>query len=66
MEVYTQYVEATAGLESDKDKDGKTVTSRQEKVWAEIHKLPLSKKQKDALHYAAGYKESSLDDAPWH
>lgn len=67
LDVYTRYVEATADLESDKDKDGKTIAnSKRDKVWAEIHKLPISKKQKDALHYAAGYKESSLEDAPWH
>ena len=67
LDIYTRYVEATANLESDKDKDGKTIAnSKREKVWAEIHKLPISKKQKDALHYAAGYKESSLDEAPWH
>ncbi|MBR2311327.1 MAG: hypothetical protein IKA47_12490 [Oscillospiraceae bacterium] len=67
LDVYTRYVEATADLESDKDEDGKTIAnSKRDKVWAEIHKLPISKKQKDALHYAAGYKESSLEDAPWH
>ena len=67
LDIYTRYVEATADLEGDKDEDGKTIAnSKRDKVWAEIHKLPISKKQKDALHYAAGYKESSLEDAPWH
>ena len=67
LDIYTRYVEATADLESDKDEDGKTIAnSKRNKVWAEIHKLPISKRQKDALHYAAGYKESSLEDAPWH
>ena len=44
--------------ETDKDKDGSPIqSSERKKVWAVIHSLPLSDKQKDALHYAAGYAE---------
>jgi len=30
-----------------------------------IHSLPIGKKQKDALYFAEGWKESTLDEAPW-
>ena len=63
LEVYTQYVEQTKDLTNDEDEGGQ---SKQEKVWGVIHSLPISRKQKDALHYASGYKESSLDEAPWN
>lgn len=67
QEVYARYAEEIKGLESDKDEDGEPIDgSVREKVWAVINGLPLSKKQKDALHYASGYKESSLNDAPWN
>ena len=46
--------------------DGYSGDGKQEKVWAYIDGLPLSDSQKDALHYAAGYKESSLKKTPWH
>lgn len=39
---------------------------KQERVWAYINRLPISDRQKDALHYAAGYTESSLGKTPWH
>lgn len=63
LEAYTQFVEQTKDLTSDEDEGGQ---SKQEKVWTVIHGLPLSRKQKDALHYASGYKESSLDETPWN
>ena len=31
-----------------------------------IHRLRLTAKQKDSLYYAFGWKESTIDDAPWH
>ena len=46
---------------SDFSGDGK-----QQRVWDYINSLPLSTAQKDQLHYAAGYKESSLEKTPWH
>lgn len=46
---------------SDFSGDGK-----QQRVWDYINSLPLSTVQKDQLHYAAGYKESSLAKTPWH
>lgn len=39
---------------------------RQEQVWAYIDSMPLTSAQKDALHLAAGYKESTLSKTPWH
>ena len=46
---------------SDFSGDGK-----QQRVWDYINSLPLSTAQKDQLHYAAGYMESSLAKTPWH
>lgn len=46
---------------SDFSGDGK-----QQRVWDYFNSLPLSTAQKDQLHYAAGYKESSLAKTPWH
>ena len=31
-----------------------------------IDSMQISNSQKTALYYAAGYKESTLDDAPWY
>jgi hypothetical protein len=46
---------------SDFSGDGK-----QQRVWDYINSLPLSTAQKDQLHYAAGYKASTLSKTPWH
>ena len=46
---------------SDFSGDGK-----QQRVWDYINSLPLSTAQKDQLHYAAGYKDSTLSKTPWH
>lgn len=40
--------------------------SRQERVWALIDSMRLSNRQKDVLHLAAGYKDSTLSKTPWH
>ena len=31
-----------------------------------INSLPITKAQKDALYYAEGWAESTIDEAPWH
>lgn len=43
-----------------------TGDGRQEMVWSYINSMPLTSAQKDALHLAAGYKESTLSKTPWH
>lgn len=40
--------------------------SRQERVWALIDSMRLTNRQKDMLHLAAGYKDSTLSKTPWH
>lgn len=40
--------------------------SRQERVWALIDSMRLTNRQKDVLHLAAGYKDSTLSKTPWH
>ena len=39
---------------------------KQERIWAYINSMPLTSAQKDTLHLAAGYKESTLSKTPWH
>lgn len=53
--------------ESDKDKNGQTVSgSKRDKVAEYIDSLRISDRKKDALYLAMGYSESTLMDAPWH
>ena len=67
IEDYLDFKAQTSGLTGDKDKNGKTISgSKKAKVLAVINSLPISSKQKDALYYAAGYKQSTLHEAPWH
>ena len=46
--------------------DGYSGDGRQEQDWAYIDSLPLTSAQKDALHLAAGYKDTTLYKTPWH
>lgn len=39
---------------------------RQERVWTLIDSMRLTNRQKDVLHLAAGYKDSTLSKTPWH
>ena len=62
---FLEFKRATDGLSADKV-FGKTVSgSKKAKVLAAIDAMDISSIQKTALYYAAGYKESTLDDAPW-
>ena len=64
---YVDFREATQDMTADKDANGKTISgSKKEKVLTAIDAMPVSNEQKTALYYAEGYKESTLDDAPWH
>lgn len=54
---YVAFLRAISGFSGD---------GKQQRVWDYINSLPLSTAQKDQLHYAAGYKESSLAKTPWH
>lgn len=65
-EVYVEFLEETADLQADRTASGKVVTnSKKQKVLAAIDGLDITKEQKTALYYAAGYKESTLTEAPW-
>ena len=62
---YLEFKRATNDLSADKV-NGKTVSgSKKAKVLAAIDAMDISDSQKTELYYAAGYKESTLDDAPW-
>ena len=66
-EEYVSFREATDGIEADRDKNGKVVSnSKREKALDIIDDMDLTVEQKNALYYAAGYKQSTLYSAPWY
>lgn len=66
-QLYVNFKIATSDVTSDKDENGKTVTnSKKEKIMYIIDQMGVDNDTKDALYYAAGYKESTIGDAPWH
>ena len=50
---------------SDYDASGKEIVRKKDKVMGNIDDFVLTPAQKDALYYAFGYKESTIDEAPW-
>lgn len=67
-EQYITFREETSGLSADKTLAGTSITgSLKRKVLDYIDAIPgLNNAQKNALYFAAGYPESTLDDAPWY
>lgn len=65
--VYFDFYDALRGMESKKDANGKAIDgqSKKDQGMAYIDRLPLSRSQKDAL-YLTQWKESTIDEAPWH
>lgn len=64
---YVEFAVNKATMTSDKDKDGKTISgSKKTKILNYIDSLSLTAAQKDILYYAAGYKKSTIYNAPWH
>lgn len=65
-EVFYDAFQFEKNASSDKDENGKTISgSKKAKIMDYINNLPISKSQKDAL-YLCWYKETTIDDAPWH
>ena len=65
--VFVGYKVLTSGLTGDKDAEGNTISgSKKAKVLDAINSMDIDSETKDALYYAAGYKESTIRDAPWH
>lgn len=63
---YITFRANTGVMTSDKDEDGKTISgTKKKKVLDYIDSMDVDAAAKDALYYAAGYKESTIDDAPW-
>lgn len=63
---YWEYKMATNGIQADRAGNGKTIAgSKKQKVLTAIDSLDITKEQKTALYYAAGYAESTLTEAPW-
>lgn len=67
LKQYMAFLNATSEFESSKDANGNDIKgqTKQYKVWAYINSLKISREQKNALHFAAGYAETSLGKAPW-
>ena len=62
-EVYVEFLEETADLQADRAGNGKAIAgSKKQKVLAAIDALDITKEQKTALYYAAGYAESTLTE----
>lgn len=66
-EQFVSFREGVSGLSADKGPTGKTISgSLKRKVMQFIDSMDLNNAQKTALYYAAGYAQSTLDDAPWY
>lgn len=67
-EQYITFREETSSLSADKTLAGTSIPgSLKHKVLDYIDAIPnLNNAQKNALYFAAGYAESTLDDAPWY
>ncbi|MDY3690828.1 MAG: hypothetical protein SO072_02540 [Dysosmobacter sp.] len=63
---YVEFKRATDGLAADKVNGKAVAGSKKAKVMAAIDAMQISNSQKTALYYAAGYKKSTLDEAPWY
>lgn len=64
---YVGFKQATSGISADQDSGGKTISgSKKKKILQAIDEMDLNRDQKTALYYAAGYKEITLDEAPWY
>lgn len=62
---YVEYIEGTAGIESDL-KNGEPVSgSRKQKVLTYIDRMLIPNAHKDLLYALAGYSASTISDAPW-
>ena len=67
FDTYYKKVESS-GLELDvylEYREKRAAYSKKEDILKIIDSLPVGRKQKDALYFAEGWKESTLDDAPW-
>lgn len=63
---YIDFLAGTWNMEADKDENGKSISgSKKVKVLDYIDDMDISDMEKDLLYYAAGYKESTIDEAPW-
>ena len=65
LDVFMQFVNGTAGLETKYDDWGDVELSKRDQVLEVIDSLPLTWQQKDALYLAAGYSENNIWDVPW-
>lgn len=68
-DVYVKYKADTKDFSSEYDANGKEINgqTKKDKFMSYIDGLNLTNPQKDALYFASGYSESTLEkDAPWH
>ena len=65
MDMYAQFLTKTKDLADIKDANGKVKLTKQDQVIDVIDALPITRRQKNALFLAAGYKESTLSKVRW-
>ena len=67
LNTYYEFTQQYSQLTGDKDASGKDIegSTKKDKVMQWINSQELSRSQKDAL-YLVYYKQSTLDDTPWH
>ena len=64
---FLKFLTISNAVSAEKDKNGKTINgSKRKKVLAFIDSMDISKSAKDALYYAADYKQKTIKSAPWH
>lgn len=68
LETYVEFTKKKANCEGrDDDGDGKTDSGTlRESILKMIDSLKLTPRQKDVLYYQSNYKESTINEAPWH
>lgn len=62
---YVKFTAETGAMANVKDGSGNTVKAKRDQVLDYINRMNISSAQKDILYYDAGYKESTISDAPW-
>lgn len=67
VSTYVKFDYDIADVYADKDENGKSINgTKKAKIMAYIDSLNLTVEQKNVLYQDAGYKMSTIDEAPWY
>lgn len=67
VSTYVKFDYDTADVYADKDENGNPINgTKKAKIMAYIDSLNLTVEQKNVLYQDAGYKMSTIDEAPWY